>query len=730
MAEIIESMDIKEIVSTRFHDYSKYVLLSRAIPNVMDGLKPVQRRILYAMQDSGNTHDKPYRKSAKAVGEVMGNFHPHGDFSIYEALARMSKDWVMPIPLIDMQGNNGSIDGDAPASMRYTEARLSKFVTERMMSGIKKKGLIPMVDNYDDTSKEPTVLPVQVPTILLMGNEGIGIGYSTYFPTFNLQEVVKACILHLENEDVTDEELHQVLIAPDFPTAGLISNGKSLLKVMSEGKGRVTVRSNYEVKQLTKRKKQIIFTDIPYDINKSNLIKELDTIIADKKVNGLLSAIDESGREDSVRIVVEVDDDADLNVVLGYLFKNTLLQTNINLNMVVIYDNKPQVMGVFDIIRVFNKFRKELTLKELSYDLNTLKTRLEIVEGFIKLADIIGEVVQTIRGSDGRADAKQNIMKEYEFTELQAENIVGMALHRLSKTDAKQYLDEEKSLNKNINLLTKIIKSDKLLTEFMIRNYTAILEEYSKTNPRLTKVIPDVEDWTVRAVDVVQEEDTFVGVSKEGYIKRANRRSFNTTSKNGLIEGDEEILVEETTTKQFLMVFLSNGKYVYLPVHDIEDTRWGETGKHLSSYVDIGSNVHVVNAFIVDEENDVDKLILTVKSNGHVKRTPVKEHIVSRYGATYDAIKIVAEEHLIGAYLHDNDKEYFIGFHADNDRTLQFSLNDVLPKGLRTQGMRGIHTDNEKGDSIKEHVVVEDIVQMPNKYHVGNRGTKGKVFKK
>lgn len=875
--ENIETSDINEIVSTRFSDYSKYVNISRAIPNAMDGLKPVQRRILYSMTKSGITHNKPYKKSAKAVGEVMGTYHPHGDClrgdtlvtllngtqktmeelykegkeveilavdkdnnivpsvahsfrigqhtdtvysialsngqkiemtgnhpvllysegkqiwektenlnvgdllfsgsiegtkptqtfnksksikitsielqeveqepmydftvdthenmlliqgdtfivvhnsSIYGAMVRLSKDWVMPIPLIDMQGNNGSIDGDSPASMRYTEARLSKVVTDYITKGITKKGLTEMTLNYDDSEEEPVILPVFLPLLLLMGVKGIGVAYSTSIPTFNLTEVMKTAIEILKHPNITDDELSEILIAPDFPTGAVITNGKTLKNILSKGNGRIPMRSDYRVVKSGKNKNKIIFSDIPYDTNKSEIMIKLNDIIDSKSVNGLLSVTD-IGENDDVEIEVEVEADADVNVILGYLYKNTSLQKNYNINMVVIHENKPQQLGVFDIIREFNKFRKENQIKESTIDLKEQERRLEIVDGFIKLSSIIQEVIVTIQKSKGRKNSIDNIMKEYDFTQLQAENIVGLALHRLSKTDADEFIEEKKDIERRIEILNKLLTNDKFLTKLLIKQYTEIIKTYGYD--RRTKVIMEDEDWTVRKTDVIQEEDTFVGISKEGYIKRANRRSFNTTAKNGLIEGDSEVVVEETTTKQFALIFLSNGTYVYLPVHEIEETRWGDVGKHLSTYIDIGAETTIVNAFIVDEEEDKDKLVLTVKKDGLVKKTTLEEHKVLRYFSVYEAIKMEEDNELILAELLDPTKEYNIAFEESDKKTLTFNLNEVLPKGLRTKGMRGIHVRD--GNYVKDVKVYDGSKNVPKKYKEGKRGGRTK----
>lgn len=724
--EIIE-VDIKDVASERYGSYAKYVITDRAIPDVRDGLKPVQRRIVFAMNRGGNTYDRPYRKSAKSVGDVIGTYHPHGDSSVYEALARMSREWVTDYNLIDMQGNNGSIDGDGPAAMRYTEARLSKIAT-LLTTGVKQKGLVPMVLNYDDTEEEPVVLPAQIPTILLMGVEGISSGYATSIPTFNLTEVIKALIVMLDKEDITTEELLSLVPAPDFPTGGVLTGIKDIHNTMDTGRGRVTLRGKYKIQKGKGKTKEIIFTEIPYGTNKAKIMGRLGTILESKKVQGLLDVEDASDRE-GIQIIITVAESADTNVIIGYLLKNASLQENIKFNIVVIDEGAPKQMGVRDILHSFNKFKRELTVRTLEYSLAKINSRLEILDGYIKMVDMLDVIIAEIKESKGRADAKKRLITKHGFSEAQAESIVSMQLHRISNADRKAYELEQKKLLKEKGKIEKILGSKLLLKRYMIKQYEEIIEEYGKD--RKTEIKMDYEDWTVRKVDVVQEEDTYVGVSREGYIKRSTRRSFSTTSANGLIEGDDELLVAETTTKHFLLLFTNKLNYIYFPVHEIEDVRWGDTGKHIASMIDMSAGERIVSAIVVDEEDDKDNIILTVKTNGAVKKTLVKDHIVTRYFNTYEAIKQKGEEELHSAYLLDKDKEYFIGLHDTEDKSIKFSTNDVSVTGLKTQGMRGIHVkDDTAQDSLKDVHVEENATKLPKKYLDGIRGRRGKNIPK
>lgn len=717
--ENIEQVGIEQAMGERFGSYSKYVIQDRALPDIRDGLKPVQRRILYAMFIAGNLHSKAYHKSARSVGDVMGKYHPHGDSSIYGALARLSQEWVMRVPLIDMQGNNGSIDGDFPASMRYTEARITKIVEEAMLSGIKKEGIVKMKKNFDDTLDEPMVLPVHFPNLLVNGTSGISSGYATDIQPHNLTELLKGCILLLENSETTLEELLQIIPGPDLPTGGVVVNGKNNAGVYRTGNGGITVRSKYRIEK-GKKTTLIVIDEIPYSVKKTNLIMKLTDLVSEKKVAGLLDARDESDRT-GLRVVIEVSNDVDTNMILGYLFKNSELQKNLKNNMVVIKDKKPTLVGLREILVEFNKFRLETKRKELEYDKKRLEDRLHIVEGFIKLTDIINEVVNVIKESKGKTHARKDIEKEFGFTKKQSEAIVSMQLHRISKTDKKAYMDEEKKLNRLIKAIDMLLKNEKKFVGNIINGYEKIIEEYG--TDRKTEIIMEEENWDVRKVDTVIEEDLMVGVTKEGYLKRSSVRSYKSTTEVGFVDGDSMLYETQATTKDFLLIFTNKLNYMYIPIHELEDARWGDSGKHIATYVELDTGERIVSAFTVTEL-DKGKYVLVAKSNGQVKRTTVAQHEVSRrFWNKFEAIKQRTDEELVGAWLVED--EGYIGFADSKKKKMYFGIDEIVPKGLKTAGMRGIHLDEKVDEKISEVFYCDKITGFKKGYKYRARGQKG-----
>ncbi|MCH4866669.1 DNA topoisomerase (ATP-hydrolyzing) subunit A [Bacillus sp. 1006-3] len=719
MSEVIEKIEISEVLGEKFGTYSKYIIQDRALPDVRDGLKPVQRRILYMMHLRGNTQDKPYRKSAAAVGDVMGKLHPHGDSSIYEAMSRMSQEWKMGMALVDFHGNNGSIDGDSPAAMRYTDTRLQKIASEGFMSGINKDGIVPMINNYDDTMKEPVVLPASFPNILVNGVWGISSGYGTDIAPHNFTEVLKGCILLINNPDTTLDELLEVIPAPDFPTGGVVVGAKHLRDVYAKGKGKIVVRSKYHIEK-DKKRKYIIIDEIPYDLNKTTLVKDLQKVADSKKVEGFIDARDESDRK-GLRVAIELHKDADENIVLGYLFKNTQLQKNYNLNMVVVKDKKPKLLGLREILVAFNDFRIETRTKELRYDKKKTEKRLHIVEGFIKLVDILDEVIAVIKESDGKSGAKKDIIDEFGFSDEQAEEIVKLQLYRISKTDKKKYDDEKELLTKKLNQIIKLLESPAKLRRNIAKGYEKLIENFGVE--RRTEVVQENESWDVTKKDIVKEEDVYVGVSKGGYIKRSSSRSYSSATACGLVEGDELLFEQKTNTKHSLLLFTNKMNYMYIPVHEIEEAKWGDTGKHIASYgVDLGQDEKIVTVFTVSDK-DRNKYILIAKTNGQVKRTAVSEYeVVRKFFNLYMAVKQKDNEELAGAWLVDDSG--YIAFEDKNSKRMYFAINEVAPTGLKTKGMRGIHLEDESR-GINQVIFCPTEEDIPDGYKYRERGKKG-----
>lgn len=703
----IEKVSGMELYAGSFSNYTKYILLNRAIPDNRDGLKPVHRRILYAMYMAGNTSDKAHRKSAKAVGDIMGNYHPHGDLSIYEAMIRLGKSWIVNTQLIDTQGNNGSIDGDAPSAMRYTESRLTKIVSDFVLEGIKKKGIVPMTRTYDDKGLEPVIVPTLIPIHLVNGTSGIAEGYSTSILPHNLTEIMKALIEINSKVDITDEELFDIVPSPDFPTGGVITGSKYYLDAMKNGtvtnkKNRMYLRVKYRITDTG-----IDITEIPYGVTKISIVNKLrDLCVVDKKdtkkFQGIEEVIDLSDRE-GILIRITVDKNVDKNLVLAYLLNKNILQQKVSCNNVVILDGKPQQVSLKAMLKDFNDNRREVLIKELNYDLNKLQNSLHIVEGFVRLSDNLEEILAVIKNSEGKKDAQKKLVDQFNFSEIQAESIVSIALHRISKADKEKYLKEKKEMEKEITYLESLLTSKTKLKNYMNRQYEEVIKNYG--TERKTQLIEDEEVWEISLEETISEEDVFLGVSKLGYVKRSTPRSFNTTDKPDLLDGDSMLIEGQYTTKDVLMVFTNLGNYTYIPLFTLDESKWKPVGKHLGTIVNLSEGEEVVSAVVVNPVTDLNKLILTVKSDGKVKTTTVGEHVVAkRFSSTFPCVKIRNDEKLLHASLIDESKEPKLGFVLINGKSMHFNVSEITPKGLRTEGMRGVSL-KEDGTEIIEKVI-------------------------
>ena len=525
---------LEDIMGNGFSRYAKYIIQERALPDARDGLKPVQRRILYAMYHDGNTWDHPYRKSAKTVGLVIGNYHPHGDTSVYDALIRMSQDWKVRLPLIDVHGNNGSIDDDPAAAMRYTEARLAK-VTEVMEDDL-DKDTVEMAPNFDDTENEPTVLPVPFPVMLVNGATGIAAGYATNMPPHNMNETVDATIYRIQNPECSLEDLMEIIPGPDFPTGGIVQGAKGIHDAFETGKGRVVVLAKCEIEQ-TRTNQQIIITEIPYEVIKGQLVKKMDEIRLSKDIDGVLDVRDESDRN-GMRIVVDVKKEADANLILNYFYKNTDLQIYYNYNNVTIIDKRPVQVGLCGLLDAFIAFRKEVVLKRSRYELDKMEKRTHIIEGLMKAVSILDEVIRIIRASKDKADSKKNLMNEFGFDEPQAEAIVSMRLYRLSNTDIQILRNEFAQLVNRIEETKAIIENENVLKSVIIKELRAVKNEYG--DARRTKIEKEVQDIVIDKAAMVTSERVVVTCSRDGYVKRVSLRSYNASSdtSTGLKNGD------------------------------------------------------------------------------------------------------------------------------------------------------------------------------------------------
>ena len=616
----IEKMTLEQLMGDRFGRYSKSIIQERALPDIRDGLKPVQRRILFAMNKDGNTYDKGFRKSAKSVGNVMGNFHPHGDSSIYEALVRLSQDWKLREPLIEMHGNNGSMDGDPAAAMRYTEARLSK-IAGLMLQDI-DKDTVEMTLNFDDTEKEPTVLPARIPNLLVNGATGISAGYATEIPTHNLGEVLDALVYLLNNPDASLEKLMEFIPGPDFPTGGIIQGIDGIRKAYQTGRGRIVVRARTEIETLRGGRQQINVTEIPYEVNKAQLVKRINDLRLAKKVEGIAEARDETDRS-GLRIAIELKRGANAQGILNYLLKNTDLQINYNFNMVAIDEQRPMRVGLKRILISYLSFQKQIIRRRTQFNLNNAQHRLHIVEGLIKALSILDQVIKTIRGSKNRKDAKENLINQYAFSAEQAEAIVTLQLYRLTNTDVTELKDEQKKLNQQIEEFQLILTNDQELANVLRREMLAIKKEFG--NPRRTKIESHVEKLRVDTKVTVAKEDVILLVSHAGYIKRSSVRSFKASpiDENGLREDDYPILIQQTNTLAHLFMFTNLGNVIYRPVHEITDARWKDTGEHISQTIGLAENEHIIKAMVFDkldqQEPSLWELVTVKLSNRHLQ---------------------------------------------------------------------------------------------------------------
>ena len=610
MSEIIQDLSLEDVLGDRFGRYSKYIIQERALPDVRDGLKPVQRRILYAMYSSGNTHDKNFRKSAKTVGDVIGQYHPHGDSSVYEAMVRLSQDWKLRHVLIEMHGNNGSIDNDPPAAMRYTEAKLS-LLAEELLRDINKE-TVSFIPNYDDTTLEPMVLPSRFPNLLVNGSTGISAGYATDIPPHNLAEVIQATLKYIDNPDITVNQLMKYIKGPDFPTGGIIQGVDGIKKAYESGKGRIIVRSKVEEETLRNGRKQLIITEIPYEVNKSSLVKRIDELRADKKVDGIVEVRDETDRT-GLRIAIELKKDVNSESIKNYLYKNSDLQISYNFNMVAISDGRPKLMGIRQIIDSYLNHQIEVVANRTKFELDNAEKRMHIVEGLIKALSILDKVIELIRSSKNKRDAKENLIEVFEFTEEQAEAIVMLQLYRLTNTDIVALEGEHKELEALIKQLRHILDNHDALLNVIKEELNEIKKKFK--SERLSLIEAEIEEIKIDKEVMVPSEEVILSMTRHGYIKRTSIRSFNASGVEdiGLKDGDSLLKHQEVNTQDTVLVFTNKGRYLFIPVHKLADIRWKELGQHVSQIVPIEEDEVVINVFNEKDFNTDAFYVLRLK---------------------------------------------------------------------------------------------------------------------
>ncbi len=679
--EKIYNYSLEYIMGERFGRYSKYIIQDRAIPDVRDGLKPVQRRILYAMYIGHNTYDKAYRKSAKTVGDVIGSFHPHGDTSIYDAMVRLSQSWKIKNPLIDMHGNNGSIDGDSPAAYRYTEARLSKISSE-MLKDIEKR-TVSFAPNFDDTIMEPTVLPAKFPNLLVNGTTGISAGYATNIPPHNLGEIIDATIMLIDKPSSTLEDVMQVVLGPDFPTGGVVYDKKGIYDAFKTGKGRVYVRGKVSFDD-EKGKNNIIITEIPYDVLKVNIVKKMDEIRLERKIDGIVEVRDESDK-DGLRIVIELKKDANRDLILNYFYKNTDLQTTYNYNMIAIVNRRPKLLGIIDILNSYINHLKEVIINRTNFDLEHAKLRYHIVDGLIKAISILDSVIRVIRSSKNKQDAKENLVKEFDFTIEQAEAIVTLQLYRLTNTDIKTLEEEKADLQLKIEAFTKILSDEKALKYIMKKELKAVKDEYNV--PRLTSICDTFEEIKIDTNEMIIKEDVIVLITKDGYVKRTSKRGYLSNNDAPLLKDLDYIIgLYELNTKDVVLLFTNKGNYLYLPVHEIPDIKWKVLGKHISNIIKIDENEQIIGAIPVSDF-DKNKNIVLASLNGMIKKTPLNLFKVSRYTKPISCMKLKDKDEVIFVGL-DDFKD--INLTTNTSYNLWFSLDEVPDSGIKSSGVKAV----------------------------------------
>ncbi len=720
----VQELTLEEVMGDRFGRYSKYIIQERALPDIRDGLKPVQRRILYAMNVEGNTSDKGFRKSAKTVGNVIGNYHPHGDSSVYEAMVRLSQHWKQREELIEMHGNNGSMDGDPPAAMRYTEARLSK-IAEELLKDIDKE-TVDFVLNFDDTDEEPTVLPVRYPNLLVNGATGISAGYATDIPSHNLSEVIDATVYLIDHPKATAVDLMAYLKGPDFPTGGILQGIDGIRKAYETGKGKVIVRSKTHIEELRGGKQQIVINEIPYDVNKAVLVRKMDEIRLNKKIDGIAEVRDESDRT-GLQIVVELKKDVNAQGILTYLLKSTDLQVSYNFNMVAIDKKRPQQVGIVRMLEAYLEHQNEVIVRRTQFNLRKAETRAHIVVGLIKALSILDEVIAAIRGSKDKKNAKDNIIEQFDFTEVQAEAIVSLQLYRLTNTDITALESEASALEKAIASFNKILTSPAEMKRVMKKELSEIKTKYG--SPRRTVIENEIEELKVETEVLVTQEEVMVSVTKEGYIKRTSLRSYGASKPEeiGVREGDHPIFVEQLNTLNHLLLFTTKGNIIYRPVHEIAEFRWKDSGEHLSQNIALGQDETILKVFgLKTLETDATFTIIT--KEGFIKQSTVDSLTLGRSYLTksFIVMKLKTETDKVENVVYtENSQNKDVFLITRRGFGLRYALNEVPIVGAKASGVKSINL--KKDDYVINGIVFDATASKTEVLILTQRGSVKKM---
>lgn len=689
----IHEYALEEIMGKRFARYSKYIIQDRAIPDVRDGLKPVQRRIIFAMYRDKNTYDKQFKKCANAVGNVMGKYHPHGDSSIYDALVRMSQDWKQNHILIEIHGNKGSMDGDPPAAMRYTESRLAK-ISEELLKDI-DKNTVKMAPNYSDTLMEPTVLPAKFPNLLVNGSSGISAGYATNIPPHNLSEIIDATIKRIDSPNCRFDTIMEIVKGPDFPTGGIIEGTDGIKQAFETGRGKIVISCKYEFIR-EKGKDKIVITELPFEVNKQLLVKKIDDIRIDNKIQGISEVRDESDKDARVRVVIDLKNDANKELVMNYLLKNTDCQCNYTYNMVTIVNRRPRLLGIVGLIDAYIEHLKEIIKKRSEFDLNVALKEVHYTEGLVKAISILDEVIAVIRASKNKSDAEANLVKEFGFTEAQAEKIVMLQLYKLTNTDILELERKLENLNLIISGLREILGSEEKLAGVMKDELRHIKREYGVS--RKTEIRSEAKEINIKAEDLIVKESVMVVLTHDGYIKKVPMKSYASSSSDEttLKPGDYVLNIFETSTVNKIAILTKKGYYIYVPVNDIPWCKWKDLGKHVSNLVTISPDDSVITSFIINE-NVSDEVIFIATKNGIVKRMNISDLIVSRYTKLYTYIKLKDDDEVVCATFEKEN----VMLVTKTGYYISYKAKEVPISSTKSSGVKGIN--------LKDDIVISGL---------------------
>lgn len=708
--ETLLQESFEDILADRFGRYSKYIIQDRALPDARDGLKPVQRRILYAMQQLGMTSTQPYKKSARIAGEVMGKYHPHGDSSIYEAMVRLSQDFKMHMPLIDMHGNNGSIDGDSAAAMRYTEARLSK-AAELLLQDINSR-TVPLVPNFDDEEVEPTVLPAKFPNLLINGATGISAGYATKIPPHNIHEVISATIALIKNDQLTTQDLMKYIKGPDFPTGGLVQGLDGIFQALDTGSGKVVLRASYHIEEIKKDQQRLVIDEIPYEVNKADLVKNIDALRVNKKLDDLYEIRDESDQE-GLRIAIDLKKGRQPDLSINYLFKHTDLQVNYHYNMVAILNHRPEQVGIIPILKTYIYHQKDVVTNKTNYDLKRASIRLHIVEGLIRMVSIINDIIEIIRASKNKQDAKDNIIEKFSFSTEQAEAIVTLQLYRLSNTDITSLQSESTELQEKINYYHSILNSDEKLSEVIISE----LESTRKLIglKRRSLIEEHVETIKIDEKDLIVEENVMIGFTRDGYLKRSNLKSFQLSNQAGLKSEDTLIFQEELTTLHHLIIFTNLGNFAFIPVYKIDDQKWKDLGIYINNIVPFEEGEMAIKIFAFKTFTP-DQTFVLVTTQGQIKHVTLDQFEMIRYQKTTRCMVLDDGDVLADVSLA---MQHYISVITKNGIMLNMSRDDVPYYGLSARGVKAIKlADDDYITAVATFNIEDDLHMVSSRGHL------------